>query len=135
MNRFDHRTVGKWQADCKKLAPLHIQNDLAHVEPLIPSRDGFVLTADDRLAFQFMLPSQAAKHDMDGINVTEAYALMARLENLPAIEAVAIEMQRDLVVLRKALVALHAAVSRGVMPSSKDIVTAAQAIRDTDLQT
>lgn len=85
-NRLDHRTIVKWQRESARLLPLMVRNEFADAEPLIPSRDGFVLTADNRLAFQFMLQSQAQKHGMNGLTPHEAYALMGRLENMPRIE-------------------------------------------------
>lgn len=133
MNRFEHRTITKWQQESKRLLPLKLKNDFGHAEPLIPSQDGFVLTADDRLAFQFMLQSQAQKHGKDGLTPHEAFALMGRLENLPAVEGLAIEMQRDLVVLRRALLALYGPLSKGDMPEAKAVVSAAQALRETEI--
>lgn len=132
MNRFDQRQVTKWEAESKRLLPLKVQNDFTDAEPLIPSRDGFVLTQDDRLAFRFMLQSEAQKYGKDGLTPREAYALMGRLENLPAIEQVALDLQRDFVIVRRALIALYAAVSRKQMPTSKEIVDAARAIRETE---
>ena len=131
-NRLDHRTIVKWQRESARLLPLMVRNEFADAEPLIPSRDGFVLTADNRLAFQFMLQSQAQKHGMDGLTPHEAYALMGRLENMPRIEAVALEMQRDLVVLRRALVAIHGALSAGRQPTIKEMSNAYTALKETE---
>ena len=120
---IDHRQIQKWRDECRAILPL---------EPLIPSEDGFVLTQDDRLAFRFMLQSQARKYSKDGLTPHEAYALMGRIENLPAVEEMAMLMQRDLVKMRKALAALYGAVSTGKMPGNKHIVEAAAILRETE---
>lgn len=134
MNYFDHRQITRWADACKRMTPLTLRNDLSHAEPLIPSQDGFVLTADNRLAFRFMLPSLARQYDMDGLSVDEAYALMARLENLPAIEQVAKDLQRDFVKIRKVALDLHLTMMSGKELTAKQKVALATVLRDTGLE-
>lgn len=115
---LDRRQLQKWAEESKRLLPL--KTPPTELEPLIPSKNGFVLTKDDRLAFQFMLKSEAAKHGMDGLTPEEAYALMGRLENLPAIQDAALLLQRDVVVLYRAAKAVMTRLQRNEEPTKKE---------------
>lgn len=87
VTKFDARQIRKWL------------EDLRHVLPIIPSKDGLVLTKDDRPLYRYILNSAGG-----GLTPQEAYALAAILENLaPIVEAV-ISQQRDFVMARRALI-------------------------------
>lgn len=115
---LDRRQLQKWADDSKRVLPL--KQPPLELEPMIPSRDGFVLTSDDRLALRFMLNSEASMYGMPGITPQEAFALMGRLENLPAIQEAALIMQRDLVLLHKAAKAVMDRLQRKEEPTQKE---------------
>lgn len=119
---IDHRQIQAWRQESRHILPL---------EPFIPSNDGFVLGQDDRLVFRFMLNSLAAQYDKKGLTPEEAYAVMGRIENMPGIEQAAMDAQRDVVLLRKALSTLVASLATGGTPTQREIVGASMALRKT----
>lgn len=86
VTKFDSAQVRRWLQDLRK------------VLPIIPSRDGLVLTRDDRPLFRFIMDSANG-----GLTPHEAYAFAGILENLvPVIDSV-VSQQRDFVMVRRAL--------------------------------
>lgn len=112
------------------------------LEPVIAADDGYVLTADERIAFRIALGREpvalwrAETKPMGlgvaGITPHEAYALVSRIAALPGIESAALSLQRDSDRLRAALVAIMASVTTGKLPGNKDIVAASMVLRDTE---
>lgn len=94
VTKMDHRQIKEWLFTLRR------------VLPIIPSRDGMVLTADDRLALHFLLGPDPLNEGKAGMTAHEAFALAGILENLQGIVDAAASQQRDMVMLRRALMKL-----------------------------
>lgn len=116
--------------------------NVAELEPIIVSNDGYILTADERIMMRMAVGSapvnlwrsetKSLGLDHRGVTVDEAYAYISRMAALPVIEDAALDIQRKAALLRKALVALLQAAQSGNMPTSGQIVAAAMIVRDTE---
>lgn len=113
----------------------------AHLEPLIASNDGYVLTKAGRLAFRMLLgemPVQVIRSetndlglDTKGISSKEAFDLLSRINQMPDVEGVTLELQAISARMRKLL--LKAKLERNL--SDKTIVEITMLLRDTEKYT
>lgn len=136
---IDHRELSNWIEQTKRVFPMQIDTDMLELSVAKVDQDspadakGHMMTPDGRLAIRVILDSEAqSKFGAGGLSIREAITLMHRIASMGEIERVALDMQRDMVLMRRAMVPIYDAVSRGVLPDSKAIVAASRALRETE---
>lgn len=129
--------LAKWQGLSKKVTPFRLPEGLEPLSRAKPSDTsdtdalGHLLTSDGRLALRIVLDSEAsAKFGAKGLTPVEGTHLLLRIASLQAVEAAAVELQRECDFLYKALVGLYGPASRGEMPAPAAIVDAARVLRE-----
>ena len=105
MKLFNHNQLNKQREACK------------HLEPLIASDDGYILTQDERIAYRFALgksPVNLWRNEVKtlglnhpGITPQEAYHLQSRISQLPDIEDAALKLQLFASRMRNLLRKIH----------------------------
>lgn len=116
---IQRRELAKLREPCKKY------------EPLSPTRDAFVMSADGKtLILRMIMRGEAEQHGMEGLDPHTAYAYANRLANLDAIEDAALQMQRDRSVLLRDIRKLMLSLQNKKMPADRDIAQMAATIRD-----
>lgn len=138
---IDHRTLQKWiDATPHARALLADPEAMDRIEPLSaaivpdgadPSTMGYMATPDGRIAFRWCHSSESQRlFGRDALTTMEAVILTCRIAQMFDIEQAAMDAQRDAVKMRRALVDMVAAAQAGKLPSSKQIVEAARALRE-----
>lgn len=110
----------------------------AHLEPLIASNDGYMITTDNRIAFRWAVGANPVTLwrsetntlglDTPGITPKDVFALASRLVQLPDLELAALDLQRYAARMRMLL--LKAKFEQKL--SAKLTVDIAQILRETE---
>lgn len=128
MKLFNHNQLNKQKEACK------------HLEPLIASDDGYILTQDERIAYRFALGKSPVNLwrnevktlglDHPGITPQEAYHLQSRISQLPDIEDAALKLQLFAARMRILLRKVHDLNCEEISPKLK--VDIARILLDTE---
>lgn len=138
MKLFNHNSLMKLKAESD------------HLFPVVASNNGYVLAADDRVAWQFQLGNdpvgqtyasmmkeiQQGKEPIGlgtkGITPEEAYAFISRIASMPGIEDAALQLQRWASIMRELLVDVQLASRNKTELSPKTLVKIATILRETE---
>ena len=138
MKLFNHNSLMKLKAESD------------HLFPVVASNNGYVLAADDRVAWQFQLGDDPVGQTYasmmkeiqkglepigmgtKGITPAEAYAFVSRIAAMPGIEDAALSLQRWASVMRDLLVEVQIANRNKTELSSKTLVKIATILRETE---
>ena len=139
INLLKQNEIKRLREASKRLAP---DIDIANIESIVASNDGYILTSDNRILMRMAVGSSPVdlwrRETKDlglghpGVTPQEAFAYISRLAALPLIEESALDIQRKAVLLRRALVDLLDCAQRKELPNSKQIVAAAMIVRETE---
>lgn len=140
---IDHRLIQKWRDMSKEAgalvaSPATIAAFEAGTHPVtiaeVPGHldedyMGYLASADGRIILRFVADDEALERfGVLGVQSNEAIALTLRFSNLKGLEDAAMEMQRDIVVIRRALADIAGNPASGPIAQAK----ARKALADTE---
>lgn len=128
-----HNKLKEWREKSRRIDHLH---PITYARVDLKADDdfkGYLASQDGRIILRFVDDFEAdAKFGVRGATTDECIGMVYRLGNLKEVEDAALDAQRDVVLLRRALSGLMASLTTGGTPTQREITNAAIVLRDTD---
>lgn len=131
-------------------ALMALKKESDHLMPVIASNNGYVLAADNRVAWQFQLGKDPVGQTYatmlkeieqgrepigmgtQGITPVEAHAFVSRIAAMPGIEDAALQLQRWASLMRDLLLEAHTCAQQKKEIPAKTMVKISMILRETE---